>query len=89
MVMNNFSTSLDFNLSDLLKGKEGKNKQGASENTAVRPDQALYGGSGQTAQTAPPQENTGKLIDDYGYAVFNVPWSLNISYGLNYTKSVF
>ena len=89
MVMNNFSTSLDFNLSDLLKGKDGKNKPGATGSNAGQPDQALYGGSGQTAQTALPQDNTEKLTDEYGYAVFNVPWSLNISYGLNYSKSVF
>jgi len=86
MRLNNFSTSLDFNLSELLKGKKARNNPDNSQNGADRSNQGLYESSGQAV---PAAQNQGtKLTDEYGYSVFNVPWSLNVSYTLNYTKSV-
>jgi len=86
MRLNNFSTSLDFNLSELLKGKKARNNPDNSQNGADRSNQGLYESSGQAV---PAAQNQGtKLADEYGYSVFNVPWSLNVSYTLNYTKSV-
>ena len=41
MRLNNFSTSLDFNLSDLLKGKGGKKKPVAPQSGAGQSGQAL------------------------------------------------
>lgn len=85
MRLTNFSTSLDFNLSELLKGKKAKNNSNAAQGNN-QSNQGLYESSGQAVPAA--QNQTTRLTDEYGYSVFNVPWSLNVSYTLNYTKSV-
>ncbi len=86
MRLTNFGTSLDLNLSDLLKGKKDKDKSSATTN-------ALTSGAQSTNPTGPgdlSQKNTGAGIRDaYGYPVFDVPWSMNLSYSLNYVKSGF
>lgn len=84
MRLKSFGTSIDFSLSDLLKGKKDKGKSAATPN-------ALTGGT----QTANPtnsndlsQSNTGAgQFDQYGYSVFDVPWTMNVSYSLNYSKT--
>lgn len=85
MRLTNFSTSLDFNLSELLKGKKAKNNSNAAQGDN-QSNQGLYESAGQAVPAA--QNQTTRLTDEYGYSVFNVPWSLNVSYTLNYTKSV-
>jgi hypothetical protein len=85
MRLTNFNASLDFSLSDLLKGDKGKKKpavspnpsnKGFGENDAVREPNALS------------QENSGAILtDEYGYPVFNIPWSLSMSYSLNYYRT--
>ncbi|HLP72810.1 MAG TPA: putative LPS assembly protein LptD [Bacteroidales bacterium] len=87
MRLNNFGTSLDFSVSELLKGKKDKNKTATSPNATPN---ALTGG----VQTVNPtnsndlsQANTGAgVYDQFGYAVFDVPWTMNVSYSLSYTK---
>jgi len=86
MRLNSFSVSLDFNVGELLKGKKDKT---ASTGTQ---------GSGQQFSSAPnpepginelqSQDPEGALLDEYGYPVFNVPWSLAVSYNLSYTKTI-
>jgi hypothetical protein len=86
--LTNFTTSLDFSLSDLLKKRDkdkktpitpqnprGQDSQGNRESNNLPPGPESPSNSAQTA------------VDEYGYAVFDVPWSLNISYSLNYYKS--
>jgi hypothetical protein len=83
MRLTNFATSLDLSVSDLLKGNKVKDKGSATPN-------ALTGGvqgnpSGQTGDLS--QSNKGSNIRDaYGYPVFDVPWSMNLSYSVNYAK---
>lgn len=90
MRLTNFGTSLDFSLSDLLKGKKNKNKPGTTPKSATTPN-ALTGG----VQTVNPttsndlsQANTGAgQFDQFGYSVFDVPWTMNVSYSVSYSKS--
>ena len=95
MRLTNFGTSLDFSLSELLKGNKGKNKTGSTQNSTQR-----AGGndrmSGQNGPNGPNPQNAqtqssqgGGKRDQYGYLVFDVPWSLNVSYSLNYSKPGF
>jgi uncharacterized Rmd1/YagE family protein len=89
--LNSFTTSLDFSLSELLKGKKDKKKTGTNTNTNGAQNaigQGIAGDYGMPAQNEVPQQKTGpQLRDEYGYAVFDVPWSLNMSYSFNYYKS--
>jgi hypothetical protein len=86
--LSNFSTSLDFSLSDLLK--KNKDKKGALPGSA--PQNALSEGlaENETAsskiQQSLPGQNTA-LKDQYGYSVFSIPWTLTMSYSINYYNS--
>ena len=82
--LTNAGLSVDMSVSDLFKGKKDKDKTAATPN-------ALTGGVQNTNPTnasdlAQSNEGAG-LYDEYGYAVFNVPWSMNLSYSINYAKS--
>ena len=85
--LTNFTTSLDFSLSDLLKkGDKDKKKSVPS------PGSLNENIPGNRIGTEVPGLQSGAnatetLRDAYGYQVFNVPWSLNLSYSLNYFKS--
>jgi hypothetical protein len=83
MRMTNVGLSLDVSVSDLFKGNKEKNK------TATTPN-ALTGGVQNTNPTNSndlTRNNQGSgLYDPYGYAVFNVPWTMNLSYSINYSK---
>lgn len=88
MILNNFSASMDFSLSDLLKGKGGKKQSDVSQNATGQPDQeSIEPGGTNTQLTGPTPSQSEALTDEFGYVVFDVPWSLNISYGLSYSKS--
>ncbi len=83
MRMTNVGLSLDVSVSDLFKGNKDKNK------TATTPN-ALTGGVQNTNPTNSDdltRNNQGAgLTDPYGYAVFNVPWTMNLSYNINYSR---
>jgi hypothetical protein len=88
MRLNNFTTSLDFSLSELLKGKKGSKKSNPAQSPRNPLDQSNAGFGGMTRPDDLAQPNVGAgLTDEYGYPVFNVPWSLNMSYSLNYYKA--
>jgi hypothetical protein len=89
MRFNNFTASLDFSLSELLKGNKDKKK--TNTNTNALPQNALSqeteGNSGMASQSDLTQQKVGAVIrDEYGYPVFDVPWSFKLSYSLNYSK---
>jgi hypothetical protein len=81
--MTSFSTSLDFSLSDLLKGT--KNNQGAGASPSSNGGQSLN--QGTPGQMNDRLQQKGTNFDKYGYPEFNVPWNMSISYTLNYDKS--
>jgi lipopolysaccharide assembly outer membrane protein LptD (OstA) len=84
MRLSNFTTSLDFSLSELLKGKKNNKKSVTPQNPL---SQATGSTNGMSRLDDQSQPDTGAgLTDAYGYPVFNVPWSLNVSYSLNYYK---
>ena len=84
MRLTSFGTSLDLNVSDLLKGKTDK------ENTPSTTPNALTGGIQQSNPTGAgdlSQKNTGAgLTDPFGYSAFDVPWTMNLSYSINYSR---
>ncbi len=89
--LTSFTTSVDFSLSQLLAGDKTKNKSGTSSNTGSdmynqgyesEPGAANQRGQMNKSQTAVPR-------DEYGYQQFDVPWTMNVSYSLNYSKPGF
>ena len=87
MRLTNFSTSLDFSLSEFFKkNKDKKNTNSNPSQNVV--NQGVQGTIGMPGQNIPVQQNTGPTgRDAYGYTAFNVPWTLNVSYNLSYFKS--
>jgi LptD protein len=89
MRLTNFQTSLDFSLSELLKGNKGTGKTASTPNstTGAGVNDRNAGLNGQSGPEDPNQPKpVGGKRDQYGYLVFDVPWALNISYSFNYSK---
>jgi hypothetical protein len=80
MRLTNFSVSLDFDLGRLLTG--GEEKQRTSQVPQGSPPQRQADG---TTEPGNPDPDDG-LFDEYGYFIFDVPWSMRISYNFNYSK---
>jgi len=86
MRLTSFNTSVDFSLSELLKKNKDKKKPGAntSQDIGNQGNKGAFGMPGPDAQV--PQNKTAGTKDAYGYEVFNVPWTLNMSYSFSYSK---
>lgn len=87
MRLTSFSTSVDFSLSELLSGNKGKSKTAKTSN----PGQDLFNNGFDTRsgmqQNQGGQENTSPvLMDEYGYQQFDVPWTMDVGYGFEYSK---
>ncbi len=87
MRLTNFTTSLDFSLSELLAGDKKKNKSTTSANSGADMfSQGYENTRGMSPDQSGEQNQTAVPRDEYGYQQFDVPWSMNISYSLNYSK---
>ncbi|NLN31810.1 MAG: LPS-assembly protein LptD, partial [Bacteroidales bacterium] len=79
--------SLDFSLSELLKGDESKRRSGSISSPGSRmtatdsqdPGRDLAGAAGRSLESVSP-------FDEYGYMEFDIPWSMNVAYNINYSK---
>jgi hypothetical protein len=83
--LTNFTTSLDFSLSELLAGDKKKNKSATSANSGADMFNQGFENPRGTSQGGDQNQNA-VLRDEYGYQQFDVPWSMNLSYSLNYSK---
>ena len=43
----------------------------------------------ETRSMSQPGDATSLLFDEYGYYIFDVPWSMRVSYNINYSKPGF
>ncbi len=85
--LTNFSFSLDFNVGELFKGNRDRSEQRqttAQPATQIAPDMNQEPGTGMEKLTEEP--DAGRLLDEYGYSEFDVPWTLSIRYNLRYMK---
>jgi len=89
MRLTSFSVSLDFDLGRLLSG----NKERSSQQTSRS---ASYGAANRGMMTedearsmSQPGDETSLLFDEYGYYIFDVTWSMRVSYNINYSKPGF
>jgi hypothetical protein len=86
MKLNNFVVSLDFSLSELLKGKEKTGTRNSSAGVQTGAPLGIQQGTLSSSETPMPAQGVS-LYDEYGYAKFDVPWTMNVSYSLNYSKA--
>jgi hypothetical protein len=74
---------VDFSLSDLLKRNKDKDKTSpASQNV----NKNVLGSTNVMGQDPQQMDNSPVATDAYGYPVFNVPWTMNLSYSFNYSR---
>ncbi|MBN2863390.1 MAG: hypothetical protein JXN62_09535, partial [Bacteroidales bacterium] len=85
--LTNFSTSIDFSLNQLLQ----RNSRERDTRTPVRQvPQVPEGMPSQAAAATGVQDLTGSYeFDEYGYMIFDAPWTMNVSYSLVYSKPAF
>jgi hypothetical protein len=84
MRLTNFGTTVTFSLSQLLSGNK---KKGAQDQTSgsVYKGMESEGRDASDIKMADEHDDNPEL-DEYGYPFFDVPWSLNVTYNLNYSK---
>ena len=79
--------SIDFSLNELLNRNESKKKPETSPNY---PDQRNMSGLETPDRNLPGAGLSGTesagLFDEYGYMEFDVPWTMNVAYSINYSK---
>ena len=85
MRLTNVSASIDFSLDRLF---EGKNKRPAAQVPARIPEGSFSQADQASAAGSLSQTAATDIYDDYGYMKFDVPWSMNVSYRVDYSKSI-
>lgn len=85
MRMTNFSLSLDFDLGQLIRGSDSRSGTGSRSGggqTAVRSQQTGF-------EDPSSRDPVSSLFDEYGYYLFDIPWTMRVSYIFNYSKPAF
>jgi hypothetical protein len=88
MRLTNFSVSLDFDLGQLIRGDKEKKGTGTVQQ-GNRPVTSALGQEEGAGVVQPGMNQTASLYDEYGYSIFDVPWSARVSYNINYSKPAF
>lgn len=78
--MTSFTMSLSFDLGQLLNGEGKSGTTGQKTGISQGPANKAPGGA--------RDESAGQasLYDEFGYAVFDVPWSMRVNYSYTYSK---
>jgi hypothetical protein len=85
MRMTNFSTGFDFSLDRFLKGNKDKNKTQTTQ-VSTPSSQTRQSGLPQGSASGQKPKEEQNQYDEYGYMIFDSPWTMNIRYSLNYSK---
>ncbi len=80
--MLNFNASVDFDLGQLLGGRERSGREGPVQ----RPGEDTRPGGPPGGAPGSNLPLTNQSLDEYGYARFDVPWSLRVAYNYGYNK---
>ena len=88
MKMNSLSATLDFDFGKffLKKGKDKAKNIDQGQSGAKRAGYAS--GSGKASDAISSTVTGGLPLDEYGYAKFDVPWTLRVAYNFYYTKNL-
>ena len=86
MRLTNFSMSLDFDLGRLIMGDKDKSSQQSAQRTAINPANQGMMTEDAARNMNNPGDPSSMLFDEYGYYIFDVPWSMRVSYTFHYSK---
>ena len=85
--LTNVSMSLDFSLNELLNRNDSKK---SSQTPPETQNQNNFSSLDRSDRNFPGAEENGPekagIFDEYGYMEFDVPWTMNIAYSINYAK---
>jgi len=85
--LTNVTMSVDFSLNELLSRNESKKSTETSQNT---PNQRNLSSLDSRDSNLPDIDRSGAesvgVFDEYGYMEFDVPWTMNVAYSINYSK---
>lgn len=85
--LTNMTLSVDFSLNELLRRDDSKRALGTSPSV---PGQRTMNDSDSQSRNFPGAEGgrseTTETFDEYGYMKFDVPWTMNVAYSINYSK---
>jgi hypothetical protein len=81
MRLTSFMVSLDFDLGELIRGNKKEQGSGTTGQQQMRQSSPMDRGSEKT-ETA----KESLIYDEFGYAVFDVPWSMRVGYNLSYSR---
>jgi hypothetical protein len=81
--MTGVSASLDFDLAKLVQGKKNKNTAANTQQNVQQP--AGLNTDDDSAPSAPVAPSA-LTVDKYGYANFELPWTMNVAYSIYYNK---
>ena len=85
--LTNVSMSLDFSLNELLNRNDSKK---SSQTPPETQNQNNFSSLDRSDRNFPGAEGNGPekagIFDEYGYMEFDVPWTMNIAYSINYAK---
>ena len=84
MRLTNFSVSVDFDLGQLLSGGRDTRGSGSVPSPGRQTGSPPVQSEGMVDEGAFGQ--TDSQFDEYGYSFFDVPWSMRVSYNINYSK---
>jgi len=86
MRLSTISGTLDFDLGQFFKKKKDDKTKSLDQG---QPGTKLAGYAGDAGQASKATSSTvtgGLPVDEYGYAKFDVPWSMRVAYNFYYTK---
>ena len=79
--------SIDFSLNELLKRDKSEDRSGTSSTVTDRETMTAQDERGRNLPGSPDdgQQKTN-VFDEYGYMKFDVPWTMNVAYRIDYSK---
>ena len=85
--LNNATLSIDFSLNELINRNESKRRPVPPQTS---PGRGNMDDSDIQNRNLPGTEAGGSrntdIFDEYGYMEFDVPWTMNVAYSINYSK---
>lgn len=82
MRLTSFGTSVDLSLDQLFSGKKSEKSQGQPQGSS----DMGFDNSSSPGGEDDHNDLIGAKTDRYGYQDFDMPWTLNLSYSINYSK---
>lgn len=85
--LTNVNMSIDFSLNELLKRDKSEDRSGTSSTVTDRETMTAQDERGRNLPGSPDdgQQKTN-VFDEYGYMKFDVPWTMNVAYRIDYSK---